>query len=675
MGRVWRCAAGGIPVGALVAWVVLGAPASVTVLAVGGAGGAFALCLAGVVARRAAIRGSAARRLWTFAVSAAALGLGAAALVGIAAAVAARSEAGYRVTEAGAAAIYDLDASVATRPLPRCAAKPRRIEVLLNRGARPRLAGDGDRLWFDARTPDGRRQLHRLDRRSGRVVCWTCGEAGNNWRPAPAETGSGVAFETDRHASWWDPTNTEIHLVSGRGEAPERRSRRLTFGPGPDGHAVFRPAARRLLWSRREGLGYAVVSAPIRSVHGGLILGGIARVASGGAAWTAPLAWSPDARSLVVARGNPFGTVAARRLDLATGREADLGSDIALGGVAFTGDGGWVAVATARRARSAGRLPSRLGFLLAPWADRVERDRPLYRDSGIRVGEPWAPGAPLELGEFAGWGGPTGLALSPDGTVLILGQRRSVGGRIEERLLEITLACRPGSSGIGAAPASAPEDVDYPRRVPSLEQIRRALAAHRPVTLNAEGRRRAAVAMVLREAGGPPEVLFIERARRPGDPWSGHMAFPGGRVDPGDAGPRSAAERETREEVGLRPEQGERLGRLDDLQGHHVAGVPSLVVSAFVYHVTDPPPLVPNHEVEDAFWFPLRSLREPERQVDYPLGIATATPYPGIRVGASGRQVVWGLTYRFLEVFLRIAGRPLPERGARGGAAPLARRA
>jgi 8-oxo-dGTP pyrophosphatase MutT (NUDIX family) len=205
-------------------------------------------------------------------------------------------------------------------------------------------------------------------------------------------------------------------------------------------------------------------------------------------------------------------------------------------------------------------------------------------------------------------------------------------------------------------------NVDYVWGVPLLEQIRRALLAHEPVVLTAEGKRRAAVALVLRQAGDVPELLFIERARCEGDPWSGHMAFPGGRVDPGDDSARSAAERETLEEVGLDLANGEPLGRLDDLQGHHAAGVPALVISAFVYHVADPGRLVPNHEVHDAFWFPVPSLLDPERQVEYPPRSGSWGPFPGIRVGVPETQVVWGLTYRFLEVLLSASGFPLPHR-------------
>jgi len=201
--------------------------------------------------------------------------------------------------------------------------------------------------------------------------------------------------------------------------------------------------------------------------------------------------------------------------------------------------------------------------------------------------------------------------------------------------------------------------------MPSLDEIRRALAAHAPELVADPPARRAAVAMCLRERAGAAEVLFIERARREGDPWSGHMAFPGGRVDDGDRSSRLAAERETFEEVGLRLLGGERLGRLDDMRGHHAAGHPALVISGFVYHVPEPPPLVLSDEVEQAFWFPLAGLLDPQRHVDYRFGPSREWRYPGILVGVPDRHVVWGLTYRFLEVFFAAVGRPLPARPVR----------
>jgi 8-oxo-dGTP pyrophosphatase MutT (NUDIX family) len=200
--------------------------------------------------------------------------------------------------------------------------------------------------------------------------------------------------------------------------------------------------------------------------------------------------------------------------------------------------------------------------------------------------------------------------------------------------------------------------------VPDLARIRSALAAHAPALLPLAGQRQAAVAVALADGAHGPELLFIERAEHPEDPWSGHMAFPGGRVDPGDPSPQAAAERETAEEVGLDLAGAERIGRLDDLEGRNAGRPAGLVISAFVYHVPAPPPLRPNYEVREALWVPVARLLEPARHVDYRhrrYGDAFP-PYPGIVVGDPERQVIWGLTYRFLEIFFARIGAPLPDR-------------
>jgi 8-oxo-dGTP pyrophosphatase MutT (NUDIX family) len=196
--------------------------------------------------------------------------------------------------------------------------------------------------------------------------------------------------------------------------------------------------------------------------------------------------------------------------------------------------------------------------------------------------------------------------------------------------------------------------------VSSIDEIRRALAAHPAVSIDAEAAARAAVAMLLREGSGGAEVLFIERAARAGDPWSGHMAFPGGRVESVDAHARGAAERETLEEVGLRLAGAERLGRLDDKLGNPASG-PGFVVSAYVYRAPASARLVTNQEVRSAFWFPVFELLDPGRRVTHE---DRELPFPGILVGEPGRHVVWGLTYRFLESFFSALGRPLPDRWA-----------
>ena len=79
--------------------------------------------------------------------------------------------------------------------------------------------------------------------------------------------------------------------------------------------------------------------------------------------------------------------------------------------------------------------------------------------------------------------------------------------------------------------------------------------------------RYAAIALVLRPSTvGEPELLMIKRAEFERDPWSGHVACPGGRMDPTDPDLEFTAVRETREETGIDlARDGRVLGTLDDI--------------------------------------------------------------------------------------------------------------
>jgi hypothetical protein len=329
---------------------------------------------------------------------------GAAACVALAALLALAAGSGPVYAPGRAEAVYDADARVPTRALPVCGRGTPQLDVLLERGARPRLSQAGDVVWFDARDDAGARQVERLRLSDGAVVCWTCDEPGDNRRAVPG--GGGLLFETTRHASWRAPSNTEIHWIDTRGDAPRQPSRRLTYAPGPDDHALFAPGAPVVVWSRRRA-GYEVVSAPIERAHGGMSLGSASTLARGGAAWLAPIDWSPDAHALVLLRGNRFAASAAS-VDFATGAQRSLAANAVPGGVAFSADGGFVLVA--ERGGS--------GTLL-------------------RAGGATAELSPIALPELA-WGTPTGATLAPDGRSAVIGQRRADGG---ERLARVALGC------------------------------------------------------------------------------------------------------------------------------------------------------------------------------------------------------------------------------------------
>lgn len=123
--------------------------------------------------------------------------------------------------------------------------------------------------------------------------------------------------------------------------------------------------------------------------------------------------------------------------------------------------------------------------------------------------------------------------------------------------------------------------------------------------------RRSAVAMVLREEHGQLQVLMIERAERAGDPWSGHMAFPGGMLDPGDRHTLAAARRETLEEVGLDTEREARLvTRLSDRVSRPHSGRRPMVITPYVFGLDRTPALRKNYEVADILWVPLAFLAD-----------------------------------------------------------------
>lgn len=172
-------------------------------------------------------------------------------------------------------------------------------------------------------------------------------------------------------------------------------------------------------------------------------------------------------------------------------------------------------------------------------------------------------------------------------------------------------------------------------------------------------RRHAAVSLVLRRRGGL-EALLIRRARAEGDPWSGHMALPGGRRDRSDADLLATARRETLEETGVDLEgMGVSLGILDPLRPSTFR-LPPLSIYPFVFAV--PPGAIAkpsSHEVDEVLWTPLSVLFAPTARgtVRIPLG-EISKDFPCLRVGG---RVIWGLTYRILEDFLRRLDAGEPE--------------
>ncbi|OLC07374.1 MAG: hypothetical protein AUH42_03775 [Gemmatimonadetes bacterium 13_1_40CM_70_11] len=192
----------------------------------------------------------------------------------------------------------------------------------------------------------------------------------------------------------------------------------------------------------------------------------------------------------------------------------------------------------------------------------------------------------------------------------------------------------------------------------TLEEVRRALREHEAVAVDAPEARPAAVTLILHPAADGLEALFIKRAERAGDPWSGQVALPGGRREAGDANLLATALRETREETGIDLTSAEQLGRLDDLYPR-TPTLPPVVVRPFVFAVAARPALVPDVEVERAFWVPLRRLAEPGVRREVTLTVqGVERTFPAYHLGD---DVIWGMTERIITPFVELL-----SRGTRG---------
>lgn len=186
----------------------------------------------------------------------------------------------------------------------------------------------------------------------------------------------------------------------------------------------------------------------------------------------------------------------------------------------------------------------------------------------------------------------------------------------------------------------------------TVDDVVAAVAAHEPEIDPLDRAWTAATALVLATDGnGQADVLFIERARRHGDRWSGHMALPGGKRDPEDVDLAATARRETLEEVGVHLPTA--VGRLDDLRS---PGRPGRVAT-FVHVVDGRPATTPEPgEVAAVVWIPLAHLFDRSNSVRHFHRLVG--PFAGIR---HEHRTVWGLTLATLDNLAAVIERELPR--------------
>jgi 8-oxo-dGTP pyrophosphatase MutT (NUDIX family) len=182
----------------------------------------------------------------------------------------------------------------------------------------------------------------------------------------------------------------------------------------------------------------------------------------------------------------------------------------------------------------------------------------------------------------------------------------------------------------------------------AVERIRRALASH--VGSELERPRRAAVALVVAPAHDSADalsLLLVRRSERPGDPWSGHMALPGGHAHRDDTDLLHTARRETLEEVGIELASAELLGQLDDVSPLRVSDIS---VRPFVFFIPERKRVTLSAEVTEAVWVPLDALASDALRGRREVVVQGKTlDVPAFIVD---ERVVWGMTFHLLERFV-----------------------
>jgi len=187
-----------------------------------------------------------------------------------------------------------------------------------------------------------------------------------------------------------------------------------------------------------------------------------------------------------------------------------------------------------------------------------------------------------------------------------------------------------------------------------LARIATAVRAHTPATAARDGTYfEAAVSLILRETRDDDvEVLFIKRATREDDPWSGQIALPGGRHEASDLSLEDTAVRETREEVGLDLRRhGAIIGALDELRPRTPV-LPPVIVRPYVATITADATIGSSDEVAGLFWAPLDELLDPSATRETEIVVRRM---PSVRPAIHfGGHVIWGMTEHILRTFEEI---------------------
>ncbi len=161
----------------------------------------------------------------------------------------------------------------------------------------------------------------------------------------------------------------------------------------------------------------------------------------------------------------------------------------------------------------------------------------------------------------------------------------------------------------------------------------------------------ASVMMILKESGQDYSLLFIKRPESERDPFSGHMAFPGGRMESVDKSKLETAIRETYEEVGINiNSSGRILGSLDDINPNNPRAR-NYIVTPYLSVLSEKVVLRPDvNEVEKTVWIPMHHLVD-DRNAQVRMRERGGRMVKDYAYNYE-QYIIWGMTGRILHQFL-----------------------
>jgi 8-oxo-dGTP pyrophosphatase MutT (NUDIX family) len=282
-------------------------------------------------------------------------------------------------------------------------------------------------------------------------------------------------------------------------------------------------------------------------------------------------------------------------------------------------------------------MSSDSGFLVPVSEEQIRRERQKARE--IRKSPWWkrrkAAGVCHYCGALVG-----AAELTMDHLVPVIRGGRSTRGNL-------VAACKPCNTE-----KKHSLDFEWEPKGEELRGIEAHMRQVAPVLLEEQDPMRAAVAMILAPHPDGPKVLMIRRAEHPEDPWSGHMAFPGGRSEPEDSSLVETAMRETLEEVGVDlARHGELIVAMNELPAYSSGRPVGMVVSPFLFSLdrTRETRIDPG-EVAAALWLPLAAFRDEANHQK--TRIDSANFKADVDAFVVEEQIIWGLTHRMITNFL-----------------------